>query len=149
MNILYEASGTVHPTSAQSHITYRFMVQEPVEKLHIQFRYEPKHLQDEQAAELLINRAMQQYGYEPQQPTAWRKYAPLQNLLTLSLDDPERHRGQAHRMDPVQQHLLTEHEASPGFWCGLNPAGLWSITISLHAVVTPQCHYTLCIAEGE
>ncbi len=148
MNVLYEASGTVNPKSTQSHIAYRFMLHEPVQSLNIEFSYEPKLLEDEPLAEQLITRAMKQYGYEQQRAEDWRKYAPLQNLLTLSLDDPYRHRGQAHRMDRVQQHRLTEHEASPGFWPGSNPAGLWTVTISLHAVVTEQCHYKLRMTEG-
>ncbi|MFD1888272.1 hypothetical protein [Paenibacillus wenxiniae] len=146
--VLYEASGTVYPASTQSHIAYRFMVHEPVQSLQIDFSYEPKLLDDDQLAEQLITRAMKQYGYEQPHAEDWRKYAPLQNLLTLSLDDPYRHRGQAHRMDRVQQHRLTEQEASPGFWPGSNPAGLWTVTLSLHAVVTEQCHYQLRIVEG-
>ncbi len=148
MKVLYEASGTVYPASAQSHIIHRFMIHEPVPSLQIEFSYEPKLLNDEQTAERLITRAMNQYGYEQQNIDDWRKYAPLQNLITLSLDDPYRHRGQAHRMDPVQQHVLTEQEASPGFWPGSNPAGLWTVTLSLHAVVTEQCRYQLRMVEG-
>ncbi len=148
MNLLYEAKGTVYPASAQSHIAYRFMLDQSVERLHIDFTYGPKLLDDDGVAEKLITSAMQRYGYEQQHEEGWRKYAPLQNLLTLSLDDPYRHRGQAHRMDPVQQHILTEHEATPGFWRGENPAGLWTVTLSLHAVVTEQCNYSIRIWEG-
>ena len=148
MNLLYEAKGTVYPASAQSHIAYRFMLNQPVERLHIDFTYDPKLLDDDGVAQKLITSAMQRYGYEQPNEESWRKYAPLQNLLTLSLDDPYRHRGQAHRMDPVQQHLLTEHEATPGFWPGTNPAGLWTVTLSLHAVVTEHCNYSIRIWKG-
>ncbi|WP_322922796.1 hypothetical protein [Paenibacillus campi] len=149
MNMIYEAAGTVYAASAQSHIAHRFMLHTPVPSLQLEFSYEPKLLDDETMAQQLITRAMNRYGYTQQHAGDWRKYAPLQNLLTLSLDDPERHRGQAHRMDPVQRHVLTASEASPGFWPGDHPAGLWTVTLSLHAVVTEQCHYKLRIMGGD
>ncbi|WP_046214548.1 hypothetical protein [Paenibacillus wulumuqiensis] len=148
MNRLYYAAGSVDSSAAQSHITYAFQLDQPVDTLRIEFRYDPKKLDDMETSKKLIEEAMRRYGYESQQEKDWEKYAPLQNLLTLSIDDPRIHRGQAHRQDPQQTHYLSAASASPGFWPGVNEAGLWKITISLHAVVTEHCNYELEVWDG-
>ncbi|WP_238590699.1 hypothetical protein [Paenibacillus beijingensis] len=148
---LLAALGKVDRSCTQSHITYTFHIEEPADQLRIEFSYSPKLLEDKQAAREIITVSMERYGYERADSGGggWEKYAPLQNLLTLSLDDPQRHRGAAHRPAPQQRHVIGEGFASPGFVPGANPAGLWRLTLSLHAVVTETCDYRIEVWEEE
>ncbi|MDP4098133.1 hypothetical protein OIN60_15345 [Paenibacillus sp. P96] len=148
MKSIYNAQGLVFPDCTHSHITYAFHMPEPVQAVCVRFAYDPKLLTDEQQAKEMIQDSMWKYGYAGEETGGdeWRRYAPLKNLLTLSVDDSVRHRGTAHRHDPQQEHLLGRTEASPGFLAGENPAGIWRLTVSLHAVVTERVSYRLEVA---
>lgn len=149
MRKLLTAEGLVCPNCTHSHITYAFHIPEPAEVIYIRFVYDPKLLADEERTRMLIQAGMRKYGYaEEGEEADWKKYAPLKNLLTLSVDDPICHRGAAHRHDPQQEHQLGLIEASLGFVAGVNPSGIWRVTVSLHAVVTETVNYRLEV-EGE
>ncbi|MDQ0492313.1 hypothetical protein [Paenibacillus brasilensis] len=145
MSKLLYVEGTVDRSCTQSHITYSFHISQPTEIIRIQFSYTPKLLEDQEQARSMIEESMRRYGYdEPgHAEEAWKKYTPLQNLLTLSVDDPVRHRGNAHRPEMQQEHRLGSSAASPGFVAAGNPTGMWRITVSLHAVVTEALAYSI------
>ncbi|WP_179031113.1 hypothetical protein [Paenibacillus kribbensis] len=145
MNKLLYVEGTVDRSCTQSHITYSFHISQSADIIRIQFSYTPKLLEDQEQARSMIEASMSRYGYDEPgyAEDAWKKYAPLQNLLTLSVDDPVRHRGNAHRPEMQQEHRLGPSAASPGFVAGDNPAGMWRITVSLHAVVTETLAYSI------
>ncbi|MCI3921101.1 hypothetical protein MO973_12730 [Paenibacillus sp. TRM 82003] len=151
MNELLTAEGTLTPLSSKTHITYQFHIDEPHEAVTIDFQYSPKALEDPDAARPLIERALEKYA-EPSiaelHAKQWERYAPLMNLLTLSVDDPEGFRGSAHRHPPEQRHELAKDGASPGFIAGPIVRGVWKITISVHCVVTPTCNYRLTVKKG-
>ncbi|WP_166244043.1 hypothetical protein [Paenibacillus turpanensis] len=151
MDELLTVEGTLTPLSSKTHITYQFHIDEPSASLVIDFKYSPKVLEDREAARPLIVEAIEKY-VEPSvaelQKKQWERFAPLQNLLTLSIDDPSGFRGSAHRHPPEQHHILGEGEASPGFIAGPLPSGIWKITISVHCVVTPTCTYHLTVRKG-
>jgi hypothetical protein len=139
-------SGQVTPLCARSHISYRFAVLRPAVRLVVRFRYSPKELDSRDRARILIEESLEHYMLPGQLETAksnWEAYLPLKNLLTLSVDDPQGHRGSAHRHDPEQLLYLAETEASPGLEPGLIRPGMWAVTLSLHAVVTETCDYEL------
>ncbi|PAD79405.1 hypothetical protein [Paenibacillus campinasensis] len=151
MDDLLIVEGNVTPLSSKTHITYQFHIDEPAACLDIAFAYSSKALEDREASRRMILEAIDKYA-EPSiselQKQHWERFVPLQNLLTLSLDDPSGFRGSAHRHPPEQHHLLTEEQASPGFIAGPLPSGIWKLTISIHCVVTPECHYRLVVRKG-
>jgi len=152
MKILLNAEGIVTPAASKSHITYTVHLQRDCRELHVEFAYEPKKLEDEAQSKALIEEGLRQYiEAEHLQAYAenWRSYLPLQNLLTLSLDDETGFRGAGHRHDPVQHLVVDADKASPGLIPGVFPRGQLRITISLHCVVTEQCRYKLHVWEGE
>ncbi|WP_281883146.1 hypothetical protein [Paenibacillus sp. YYML68] len=152
MSQLLAVEGIVTPSQSKTHITYSFVLEEPASSLELQFKYTPKHLDDQETSRALILEAIDKYAapaVAEQQKREWAKFMPLQNLLTLSLDDPARFRGSAHRHTPEQKHLVCEEAASPGFIAGPMPQGVWKVTISVHCVVTPECSYTLTVKNGE
>ena len=74
---------------------------------------------------------------------------PLVNLVTLSVDSPTHYVGAAHRHDPVQEHVIGPDESSYGFDPCEMEAGCWSLCLSVHAVVTPECRFELSVEEVE
>lgn len=148
--MLLAVQGTVTPISSKSHISYCFTVPAGLEGVQIHFSYEPKELHDMEKSKSLITDSLGKYMLPDATSLAkqcWETYLPLKNLLTVSVDDPACHRGSAHRHDPVQEHIISHTKASPGFMKGDMIPELWTITISLHAVVTKECCYQLQVAE--
>ncbi|TBL70858.1 hypothetical protein [Paenibacillus thalictri] len=149
MNLLLKAEGAVTPSCSKSHITYTLHLHKECGELHVEFAYEPKTLDDEARSEQLIEEGFRQFILEEHRPSYnWRDFLPLQNLLTLSLDDENGFRGAGHRHDPVQHLVVTTEEASPGLVPGVFPRGQLQVMINIHCVVTDECRYRLQIWEG-
>ncbi|MBD0381406.1 hypothetical protein [Paenibacillus sedimenti] len=150
--LLLESQGQVTPVCSRSHITYKFHVPESGGMLWFSFAYGPKNLENLERSRDLIHESIDKYT-EPDQrgrlQAKWESFIPLKNLITVSLDDPERHRGAGHRHDPEQLLFLSEDNASPGFVSGSIPSGMWEATLSLHAIVTDTCQYILQIWREE
>jgi hypothetical protein len=146
--MLIDVKGQVTPVSSRSHITYSFDLRHSVGKLNIRFSYHPKRLEDLERSKELILACIEKYsGSENSEleKVKWGNYMPLTNLITLSVDDPQGHRGAGHRHDPEQLIQLTEYQASPGFVSGPMIQGMWKVTLSLHSIITDICSYELQI----
>jgi hypothetical protein len=150
--IILDVKGQVTPLNSKAHISYKFHLGQRGGKLWISFAYEPKNLEDREQAKTMIFDSIDKYS-EPDQrerlQAKWESFLPLKNLVTVSVDDPERHRGAGHRHDPEQLLFLSEEEASPGLVSGKILTGMWEVTLSLHAIVTDNCRYTLQICQEE
>lgn len=150
--IVLDVQGQVTPDCSKSHISYKFPLQEPIGKLCVHLAYEPKNMEDVDKAKAIIMQSIDKYvelENRERIQAKWQSFLPLKNLLTLSIDDPERHRGAGHRHDPEQFLFLSESKASPGFVSGRIPPGMWEVTLSMHAVVTKSCRYMLQIWQEE
>ncbi|TDF92307.1 hypothetical protein [Paenibacillus piri] len=151
MMTLLQAEGAVTPSCSKSHITYTLHLHRDCRELHVEFAYEPKRLDDEAKSEALIRDALKRFVPAEQDRSPadnWKDYMPLQNLLTLSIDDETGFRGAGHRHDPVQHLTVTPEQASPGLVPGIFPRGQLRIMISIHCVVTEQCRYRMHVWEG-
>ena len=144
---LFETSSTLSASSTQSHNAHSFYVPDGVTKLHLFFRYHPDLLEDTDRAKTIVQTTVEFYEEQKEMDTI-EKYLPLRNLLTVSVDDPEQFRGACHRWASSQQLFLCEDDASPGLLRGPIRQGLWTVTISSHAIVTETCTYELQI-QGE
>ncbi|BBH21391.1 hypothetical protein Back11_27360 [Paenibacillus baekrokdamisoli] len=150
--LILDVEGNVQPLSSKTHISYIFHLNQPVGKLWIDFAYWPKNLEDREQARDMITVSINTYAESNQRDrmlAKWESFLPLKNLITVSVDDPERHRGAGHRHDPKQLLFIDEQEASPGFVSGRLIEGLWQVTLSLHAIVTDNCHYKLQVQQEE
>lgn len=151
MNLRFETAGKLTPICSKTHLAFRFHLPQPTNELHILFHYAPKRLEDLETAEREIKTAILRDATVKQQQALeerWADFSPLNNLITVSIDDPVGFRGSAHRHDPVQHHKLSQKEASPGFTSGPLPKGIWTVTLSAHCIVTTECHYELKVWEG-
>jgi len=152
--MLIDIRGNATPEQSRTHVRYTFRLDEPASAIRIRFAYSPKQLDDEKRARELLEQSFGLYLLPEQQALAIEKldrYLPLMNLITLSVDDPDGYRGACHRHTPDQLLSLAEHGASPGLMKGKPGAGEWTITLSLHAIVTESCAYHLqaWIADDE
>ncbi|WP_435171854.1 hypothetical protein [Paenibacillus glycanilyticus] len=150
--LVLEAEGQVTPVCSKTHIAYSFHLDRQGGKLWIGFSYEPKNLEDREQAHPLIAAGINKYTEQAQCARLlekWESFLPLKNLITISVDDPKRHRGAGHRHNPEQLLLIAGEDASPGFVSGELSEGLWRVTLSLHEIVTDHCRYRLRIHHEE
>jgi hypothetical protein len=150
--MLIDVKGQVTPVSTRSHITYSFDLRQPVRELKIRFSYHPKRLDNLERSKEIILESIGKYSVSENQEldqAKWESFIPLTNLITLSVDDPNGHRGAGHRHDPDQLLYLSENGASPGFVSGPMIEGMWRVTLSLHGIVTDLCSYELQIWKEE
>ncbi|QDP41761.1 CehA/McbA family metallohydrolase [Radiobacillus deserti] len=147
MRTLLETRAELTKASMQSHTTYMFYVPEDVEHIMIDFSFDPPHLQDESKALEIVRETLRYYELEDETRIDEQalNYLPVKNLLTISIDDPDGFRGARHAHLPKQNVRIGETESSPGMLNRRNPSGLWSITISAHAIVSDICTYTLIV----
>ncbi len=152
MRQLLQVKGTVTPQCSKSHITYTFNLKGESRRLKTSFSYEPKSLEHIPSAQKIICRELKHYIQEEdlqQYLNNWKVFLPLNNLITLSFDDSACFRGCAHRHDHDQLLIISESMASPGLVPGRIPSGLFKITLSIHAIVTDICNYSLQVWEGD
>ncbi|WP_416825318.1 CehA/McbA family metallohydrolase [Ectobacillus polymachus] len=141
---LFQTKSTLNHTSTQTHTEHRFFVPQETTEIQITFNYSPVLVDDQERQSILIEEALK---YDKELDPAEVKDVILRNLLTISIDDPDGFRGAAHRSAGLQNIVIGEKEATAGFWKGSIQAGLWSVTVSAHAILTEMCTYELII-EG-
>ena len=149
-HVLFEIQSTITRRSTQSHIKHTFFVPEQTHTVYIDFSFDPPHMIDLVENERIIQEAHDFYGVTHSRS---KKVEPVRNLLTLSVDDPEGFRGSRHYHSPVQQMAIRPSGSTPGVLNKANRAGLWSVTVSIHALVTEACQFTVRVyslaAEGK
>lgn len=143
MIVYLNAQGKLTKDCTKTHLTYRFDVTEDIKTLCIQFSFSPPHLEDEAASEAIIYQCLKEQGIDVATLHDLSDFMPIKNYLTLSLDDPNGFRGAGHRHMTKQRVCVSDHGATPGFIQGELPCGQWAVTISVHAVVTELCNYTI------
>jgi hypothetical protein len=149
-NRLLDVKKKLAAVQTQTHITYSFTVSSSCRMLNVDFLYSPKILKDERLSMEIIRHSLQKYseGSDQGSDVSMKKFLPLKNLITVSIDGPNGFRGACHRQDPEQHLFLAADSASPGLMPGPLAAGNWSITLSVHALVTETCTYRLVVWEG-
>lgn len=151
-NMIVDVKGQVTPECSRTHITYRFDIPRPVGELKIRFSYHPKRLEDLEKSKAIILESIEKYSnsrYPELDKAKWEAFMPLTNLITLSVDDPEKHRGAGLNHEPEQLVCISDLQASPGYVNGPIIAGMWSVTLSIFGIVTDHCNYELEIWTEE
>lgn len=156
---LFQALETLTPADHQTHRRYVFQVPPACRELKLWVRYAPKHLAEPESsrlAEAAVAAQTSELASRVGAPLAARWLADLghrvhpgriANLLTVSLDDAAgTYRGAGHRQANDQHLSLGLTAASPGLVPGPVPAGAWTLTVSAHTLVSPQCELSIQIA---
>ena len=140
----------VTPENEKTNISFPFTVSEGTESLKITFSYDPKILEDDDRANMLIeNNIKKDAGEFAHEYTDWDEFKPLKNLITVSVDDTKGYRGCAHRQDKDQIHIIREDFASRGFHKGRPQAGQWKVVLNLHGIVTETVNCKLKVEAGD
>ncbi|WP_189008837.1 hypothetical protein [Paenibacillus marchantiophytorum] len=143
--------GILSSADTKTHQRYMFPVSEHCKILTFNLDYSPSFLEDEELSWEIIRQGQAKYeeNIELLAEDSWKKYVPLKNLITVSLDDPVEFRGACHRKKDSQRLFISAGEASPGLMPGHLIAGQWTITLSFHAIVTDRCEFKLEVWEEE
>lgn len=150
MRNLLTVEMNLKPSDSKRHCRHKFVVGESATSLLCKFTYGPKELKDVDLSKELVMANLPKYLKERQVDSEyWERFLPLKNLLTISLDDPAEFRGAVHRQDAEQNLIIARNDASPGLLPGALPPGEWTVTVSVHCVVTDTCNYQLQIWDGE
>ena len=148
--ILLKKELQVFPKDEKTNISFPFDVTEDVKSLKITFSYDPKVLEDDDRAKMLIeNNIKKDAGEYADQYPSWEEFAPLKNLITVSVDDPDTYRGCAHRQDKDQIHIIREDFSSRGFHKGAIQKGQWKVVLNLHGIVTEKIDCKLMVEAGD
>jgi len=140
-DILFEIKSCITNKSTQSHIKHTFFVPDHTETLYIDFSFHPSHETSVVKNKQLFEEASQYYATR----LSHKSGDQVKNLLTLSVDDHDGFRGARHYHSPTQHVIINDNKSTPGFLNRRNPTGLWSITVSVHAIVTETCEYRMCV----
>lgn len=141
MKTVLNESAVLTPWDSKRNISWYFELEDDAEFLEITYSYSPKKLEDkekteEKILECLLKDAPDTYEeYLPQKES----FAPLVNLITISLDSPYGYVGAAHRHANVQNHRISSDFASVGFVKTKIKKGKWRLMLNIHAVVTDEC----------
>lgn len=134
------------------HITHIVNLEKDYNKIIVEFKYNPLTLEDKTKAKNIIINALGKYREKEEltrEINRWEKYLDLSNLLTLSFDDENGFRGCTHRKNNNETIVVAEKESSPGIISGIVNRGEFKITVSIHALVTDICNYSLCVYGEE
>ena len=148
--ILLQKEFQVFPENEKTNLPFVFDVAEGIKSLKITFKYDPKILEDDERANILIeNNIKKDAGEFAPEYSDWDEFKPLKNLITVSVDDPDTYRGCAHRQDKDQIHIIREDFASRGFHKGRPQAGQWKVVLNLHGIVTETVNCKLKVEAGD
>ena len=148
--ILIQKEFQVFPENEKTNIAFPFNINENTESLKITFSYDPKVLEDDERANILIeNNIKKDAGEFAGEYNNWDEFKPLKNLITVSVDDPDTYRGCAHRQDKDQVHIIREDFASRGFHKGKIQKGQWKVVLNLHGIVTESVDCRLQVEAGD
>lgn len=148
---LFEVHNTINKEDNNKHIVHIFQLDSTYKSLFIRFKYYPLFLDDEDKAKEIIFESLGKYrsGNElEKEKEQWREYLKLSNLLTVSFDDINGFRGCAHRKNNNEVIVISSDKSSPGMIPGVVKKGEFKITMSIHALVTDTCEYSIQI-DGE
>jgi hypothetical protein len=152
--VLLAVSETLTRADHQTHRRYPFEVPADCSGLTIRVRYSPKYLSAEESRPLIEAAvASQAATVAPPLMEDWRRWylalpadLRLGNLLTPSLDDARgAYRGAGHRHAPEQEWLLREAVTPPGLIPGPLLQGTWTLTITVHTLVSAACDLSIQI----
>ncbi len=139
------------PENSKTNVPISFILDKDYSSLLFQCRYFPKKVEDLELAEREIIKGIEKYVPQEYRAayTGWRDYAPLVNLVTLSLDYENEYLGCAHRHAPEQDHMISASHASPGFIPHKAAAGRWKAVLNVHAIISDRITYELKVTGFE
>lgn len=150
MKTVLSESAVLTPWDTKRNISWYFELEQDADYLDITYSYTPKKLEDKEKTEKKIMECLLKDApdtYEEYLPEK-ESFAPLVNLVTISLDGPEGYVGAAHRHPNIQRHRISSENSSAGFMKTKIKKGKWRLMLNIHAVVTDECAVVAEIKAG-
>ena len=150
MKTVLKEAAVLTPFDTKSNISWYFELEESADFLDITYSYSPKKLEDKEKTKEKIMQCLLKDApdtYEEYLPET-EKFAPLVNLVTISLDGPDGYVGAAHRHPNIQSHRISSEISSVGFMKTKIKKGKWRLMLNIHAVVTDECAVAVEIKAG-
>ena len=130
----------------KTNVLLPFEVNEDLTQLCIEYSYSPKTLEDAEITKEKVKKNIQTDApFNVSDYPSWESFAPLKNLITLSLDSPLGYLGAAHRQAPQQKHIISKEYSSVGFERTEIEKGKWCLTLNVHAIVTEKVEFSVVI----
>ena len=141
MTIL-KKSGMITEKDHQTNLVIPFSVSPKATELTVRYSYHPKTVEDRKKALELLSDCAEKYEVNADDLSA---LLPVNNLVTLSFDDPDGYRGACHRQANEQIIMIGEH-STPGILNRKIISGQWDVVLNIHFAGCP-INYSVEIAE--
>lgn len=128
--IILNTSGKIATSQDKTNISIPFFVEKGVEKIIVEYSYNPKTVDDalanEQVADCLTKYSIDGHSVE--------EFLPVKNLVTLSFDDADSYRGACHRHANTQTVVIAQKDSTPGIINAPIKSGEWIVMLNVHYV---------------
>lgn len=134
---IFEIDLELSAFNTQSNIKLPFIVKDNHSTMTIYFTYLPDKSRDYIAKEQ-VRQALEKYSLPEASPEDLKvnNYLPVENLITLSLSKDGQYLGGHHNKSNDQKIVLSEKEASHGFWpVKVEPAN-WELQLNCHCIAS-------------
>lgn len=134
---IFEIELELSAFDTQSNIQLPFIVKDNYTTMAIYFTYSPNKSNDYIAKEQ-VRQALEKYSLPGASAEELKvnNYLPVDNLITLSLSKNGQYLGGHHNKSNDQKIILSEKEASHGFWpVKIEPAS-WELQLNCHCIAS-------------
>ena len=142
---LLSHNGVLTADDNKTNIKLSFDVPDGVKSLRVEYKYNPKFVEDKEKSIDMIRAACEEYD---EKIDDYEQYLPLANLVTLSFDDKNGYRGACHRHPNEQSIVISSNGSTPGIINAPVESGEWSVTLNVHFVGSDKVEYSIDI-EGD
>lgn len=142
---LLSHNGVLTADDNKTNIKLSFDVPDGVKSLRVEYKYNPKYVEDKEKSIDMIRAACEKYG---EKIDDYEQYLPLANLVTLSFDDENGYRGACHRHPNEQSIFISSTGSTPGIINAPVESGEWSVMLNVHFVGSDKVEYSIDI-EGD
>ncbi|HQC54401.1 MAG TPA: hypothetical protein PKX91_01585 [Clostridia bacterium] len=128
----------------KKHFYFPFTLEQDSSELIIKFKYFPKYYENKENSINLLCAEFKRAGVYLSREDAEKKL-PIGNLLTVSLDGPLGHIGNAHNQKNDISYVVNENNSSYGFNNQKVSKGEYIVAVSTHCVVTDTVEFEIIV----
>lgn len=129
--VIYNKEGLITRSDDKKNIVLDFFVPSGTEELTVRYSYNPKTVEDEEAAFQLLSEATKKYDATS---LNIKSLLPVKNLITLSFDECGFYRGACHRQPNEQTVIIRNQNSTPGIINREIKSGNWNVVLNVHYV---------------
>lgn len=146
MEILLQKEFVFTPKDDRTNRCIEFETDRDYDRLEFTCTYTPKTISDPDLVKREVAAGMARSGWEGRElfPEDLDECKVLMNFVTFSLDHEGKYVGCAHRHDPEQVIVVSEHGSTRGFFQHKAAKGRWRVVLNVQAAIPEhEIRYTL------